>query len=94
MKIILACFRTVNLLEFHLWQCYQCYIQKIECKAIMEALNYKTASKTFRRFVYDSHARFQERSHADKFLEIINKEDPVISSWNLKSKTFTKFSRH
>ena len=46
----------------------------------MEPLNYKTASKTFRRFVYDSHARFQERSHADKFLEIINKEDPVISS--------------
>ena len=70
------------------------YLQKIECKAIMEALNYKIASKTFRRFADDSHARFQERSHADKFLEILNKEDPVISSWNLKPKTFTKFSRH
>ena len=46
----------------------------------MEALNYKIASKTFRRFADDSDARFQERSHADKFLEILNKEDPVISS--------------
>ena len=40
----------------------------------MEALNYKTASKVFRRFADDSHARFQERSHADKFLEILNEQ--------------------
>ena len=39
----------------------------------MEALNYKTAPKR-RRFVDDSHARFQERSHADKFLEILNEQ--------------------
>ena len=26
----------------------------------------------------DSHARYQERSHADKFLEILNKQDPSI----------------
>ena len=50
----------------------ECYLQKIECEAIMEALNYKTAPKAFRRFVDDSHARFQEKSHADKFLEILN----------------------
>ena len=56
----------------------ECYLQKIECKAIMEALNYKIALKTFRRFVDDSHARFQERSHANKFLEILNKQDPAI----------------
>ena len=36
----------------------------------MEALNYKVAPKTFRYFVNDSHVRFQERSHADKFSEI------------------------
>ena len=36
----------------------ECYLQKIECKAKMEALNYKIAPKTFRRFVDDSHARF------------------------------------
>ena len=40
----------------------------------MEALNYKTAPKAFRRFADDSHARFQERSHADNFLEILNEQ--------------------
>ena len=51
----------------------ECYLQKIEFNAITEALNYKIALKTFRRFVDDSHARFQKRSHANKFLEILNK---------------------
>ena len=44
----------------------------------MEALNYKIAPKSFRRFVDFSHARFQERFHADKFLEILNKQDPAM----------------
>ena len=56
----------------------ECYLQKIEYKAIMETLNYKVAPKTFRRFVDDSHARFQEMSHANKFLEILKKQDPAI----------------
>ena len=56
----------------------ECYLQKIEFKAITEALNYKIAIKTFRRFVDDSHARFQNRSHANKFLEILNRQDPAI----------------
>ena len=54
------------------------YLQKLECKAIMEALNYKIVPKTFRRFVDGNHAFSQERSHADKFLETLNKQDPVI----------------
>ena len=41
-------------------------------------MNYQTATKTFRPFVDDSHARFQQRSHANKFLEILNKQDPTI----------------
>ena len=65
--------------------------QKIECKAITEALKYKIAPKNFRHFVDDSHARFQERSHSDRFLEILNKQHQVIWKWNSKSKTFTKF---
>ena len=56
----------------------ECYLQKIEFKTITEALNYKIDPKTFRRFVDDSHARFQNRSHANKFLEILNKQDPAI----------------
>ena len=47
-------------------------LQKIDRKVILEAFNYKIAAKTFRR-VDEIHARFQERSHADKFLEILNK---------------------
>ena len=31
----------------------------------------------FRRFVDDSYVRFQERFHADNFLEILNKQDPA-----------------
>ena len=41
-------------------------------------MNYKVALKMFRRFVDDSHARFQNKSHANKFLEILNKQDPAI----------------
>ena len=44
----------------------------------MEALNYKIAPKTLGRFVDESHVCFQERSHADEFLEILNKQDPAI----------------
>ena len=29
-------------------------------------------------FADDSHARFQDRSHTNKFLEILNKQDPAI----------------
>ena len=32
----------------------------------------------FRSFVDNSHARFQNRSHANKFLGILNKQDPAI----------------
>ena len=44
----------------------------------MEALNYKIAAKKFRRFVDHSHASFQEMFHADKFSEILNKQDPAM----------------
>ena len=44
---------------------------------MMEALNYKIASKTFRGLVVDCNARFQERSRADTFLEILNEQDPA-----------------
>ena len=54
----------------------ECYLQKIEFKAIAEALNYKIAPKIFRRFVDDSHARFRNRSNT--FLKILNKQEPAI----------------
>ena len=57
----------------------ECYLQKIDCKAVMEALNYKITQKTFRRFVDDSHARFQERSRANKLLEILSGQNIIYS---------------
>ena len=72
----------------------ECHLRKVECKARMEALNYKIAQKSFSSFVYDSHAPFQQRSHADKLLEILSKQDPATNiKLNLKIKN-TKFSRH
>lgn len=38
------------------------YSQKLECKSIVEALNYKITPILFRRFADDSHARFK-RGH-------------------------------
>ena len=55
----------------------QSYLQKLECKAIIEALNCKVTAETCRYFVDNSHARFQKRSHKDKFLEMLNKQDPL-----------------
>ena len=56
----------------------ECYLQKIECKTIIETLTYKIAPKTFRRFVDYSQVRFQERSHANEFLEVLNKQDSAM----------------
>ena len=58
----------------------ECYLKKIKCKAKMEALNYKIAPKTCRRFVDDSYVRFLESSHANKLLDILNKKDPAITN--------------
>ena len=44
----------------------------------MEVSNYKIAPKMFRRFVDDSHPRFEDRPHVKNFLEILNKQDPAI----------------
>ena len=49
----------------------ECYLQKIECKVIIEALTCKIAPKAFERFVKNRHINFVERCHENKFLEII-----------------------
>ena len=67
-----------NAFPFYQTHSKQSYLQKIDCKAIREALNYKIVPKTWRRFVDNSYAGFQERTHADKSLEILNKQDPPI----------------
>ena len=62
----------------------------------MKALNYKIAPKAFRRFVDDSHARFQERSHVDEFSKTLDIQDPVIEQTSEFEdyKHSLKLSRH
>ena len=54
------------------------YLQHLENKAIAEALAIQIHSKTFKRYVDDSHARFTSKCHAKTFQQILNKQDPTI----------------
>ena len=54
------------------------YLQHIEKQAITQALEVNIAPKSFRRYVDDSHARFESQNEPDQFLEILNKQDPAI----------------
>ena len=56
----------------------ECYLQRIEHIAITQALNLNLAPKTFKRFVGDSHARFNNREQSLQFLDILNSQDPSI----------------
>ena len=56
------------------------YLQFLENRAINEALHQQPpiSLKTHRRYVDDSHTRFQEIEDASKFKDILNKQDPRI----------------
>ena len=54
------------------------YLRNLEQNAIELALRFDIASKTFRRYVDDSHARFGSRSNATEFLNFLNSQDPQI----------------
>ena len=57
----------------------ECYLQRIKHISIIQALNLNLAPKTFKRFVEDSHARFNNREQSLQFLEqILNSQDPSI----------------
>ena len=56
----------------------ECCLQGIEHISITQALTLNLAAKTFKRFVDDSHARFNNRKHLLKFLDILNRQDPSI----------------
>ena len=56
----------------------ECYLQRIEHISITQALNLNLAPKTFKRFVDDSHARFNNREQSLQFLDILNSQDPSI----------------
>ena len=56
----------------------ECYLQRIEHISITQALNLNLAPKTFKRFVDDSHARFNNREQSLQSLDILNSQDPSI----------------
>ena len=56
----------------------ECYLQRIEHISITQALTLNLAPKTFKRFVDDSHARFDNREQSLQFLDILNGQDPSI----------------
>ena len=54
------------------------YLQRIENISITQALTLILASKTFKRFVDDSHARLNNREQPLQFLDILDGQDPLI----------------
>ena len=54
------------------------YLQNFEQNATELALRFDIASKTFRKYVDDSHAWFGSRSNATEFLNVLNSQDPKI----------------
>ena len=56
----------------------ECYLQGIEHISIIQALNLNLPPKTFKRFVDDSHTRFNHREQPLQFLDILNSQDPSV----------------
>ena len=56
----------------------ECYLQRIEHISITQALDLNVAPKTFKRFVDDSRARFNNREQSLQFLDILKSQYPLI----------------
>ena len=57
----------------------EAFLQYIERKAINKALlTPSLAPITYKRYVDDSHCRFPSFDIADKFLDILNQEEPKV----------------
>ncbi|XP_065642453.1 uncharacterized protein LOC136074080 [Hydra vulgaris] len=54
------------------------FLQHLEAKALIIAEVGQFSPKTYRRYVDDSHARFDSIQNHDKFLELLNEQDPAI----------------
>ncbi|XP_065664694.1 uncharacterized protein LOC136086328 [Hydra vulgaris] len=56
----------------------EAYLQHIESNAIQQALNLNIAPKSYKRYVDDSHARFNNIDDANSFLTLLNSPDKSI----------------
>ena len=56
----------------------ECYLQRLEEKSIALSFALDISPKTFKHYVGDSHARFENKQKSLQFLEILNKKDSSI----------------
>ena len=56
----------------------ECYIQRLEEKSIALSVALNISPETFKCYVDDSHARFDNKQKSRHFLEILNKQDSSI----------------
>ena len=56
----------------------ECYLQRLEEKSIALSFALNISPKTFKHYVGDSHARFENKQKSLQFLEILNKQDSSI----------------
>lgn len=54
------------------------YLQFIEKRALQKALITNLAPKSYKRYVDDTHSRFRNQPMSEKFLDILNEQDPAI----------------
>ena len=56
----------------------EAFLQHFETKALIIAEVGRFSPKTYRRYVDNSHARFDSIQNHDKFLGLLNKQDPAL----------------
>ena len=56
----------------------ECYLQRLEEKSIALSFALNISAKTFKRYVDDSHAQFENKQKSLQFLGILNKQDLSI----------------
>ena len=56
----------------------KCYLQRLEEKSIALSFALYISAKTFKRYVDDSHVRFENKQKSLQFLEILDKQDSSI----------------
>ena len=54
------------------------YLQRLEEKSIALSFDFNISPKTFKCYVDDGHARFENKQKSLQFLEILNKQDSSI----------------
>ena len=56
----------------------EAFLQRLEDRALQEALATNLAPLTYKRYVDDSHARFETEHQSHSFLNILNKQNKAI----------------